>query len=555
MNRRLALGLLLAVAALALALRLPEAGRRPLHNDEAVNATKLATLFTEGRYAYDPHEYHGPSLHYLSLPVLWLSGARTAEDFTDFRLRLVTIGFGVALVLALALFADGLGWRAVLAAAGLTAISPAMVFYSRYFIHEMSLVVFTTLLLGAAWRWGQSRKLAWAVAAGVALGLMYATKETFLIPLLAAGLALVATGIFGKWVPVPNAGSQPPLREATAPAQNRSADIPVRSAAPTTVQADKHVRASAAAGPALLTLGVALLVGAAFFTSFFTHWRGPLDSLLTYLPWLDRAGGASPHIHPWTFYFERLFWFHPARSPVWSEVLVGLLALVGGAAALRGRGLPGTDLRLARFLTFFTLAMIAGYTLISYKTPWCLLGFLQPMLLLAGLGVAGGWHWLAAKPLALRVAVGVALAGAALQLGWQGWRLSHEFAADKRNPYTYSQTAPDVRDLVSRVEGIARVHPEGNAMLVKVIAPESYWPLPWYLRGLKNVGWYDALPADPFAPVVLASTRVGAALDEKSGRKWIMAGLYPLRPGAFLELYVEMDLWKRYVATLPPEAE
>ena len=328
MNRRLALGLLLAVAALALALRLPEAGRRPLHNDEAVNATKLATLFTEGRYAYDPHEYHGPSLHYLSLPVLWLSGARTAADFTDFRLRLVTIGFGVALVLALALFADGLGWRAVLAAAGLTAISPAMVFYSRYFIHEMSLVVFTTLLLGAAWRWGQTRKLAWAVAAGVALGLMYATKETFLIPLLAAGLALVATGIWGKWVPVPNAGSQPSLREPTAPAQNWSADIPVRSAAPNTVQADQKVRAPAAAGialhgpdllqPALLALGVALLVGAVFFTSFFTHWRGLLDSLLTYLPWLDRAGGASPHIHPWMFYFERLFWFHPARSPVWS---------------------------------------------------------------------------------------------------------------------------------------------------------------------------------------------------------------------------------------------
>jgi len=525
MNRRLALGLLLAVAAVALALRLPDAGRRPLHNDEAVNATKLATLFTEGRYAYDPHEYHGPALHYFALPALWLSGARTAEDFTDFRLRLVTVAFGVACVLVLALFADGLGWRTVLFAAALSAISPAMVFYSRYFIHEMLLVFFTALLLGAAWRWWQTRKMTWAVAAGMALGLMYATKETFLIPLIAVGLALVATGLWGKWVPT---------------AARRGTPLPSWR---------QWLK------PGSIALAVAAVVGVAFFTSCFTHWRGPLDSVLTYLPWLDRAGGASPHIHPWTFYFERLFWFHPVRSPVWSEALLGLLAVVGGGAALSGRGLAEADARLARFLTFFTLAMIAAYTLLAYKTPWCLLGFLQPMLLLAGLGAAVLFNLSFTQRPAARIAVAVVLLAATLQLGWQGWRLSHEFAADKRNPYAYSQTLPDVRELASRLTGIAKIHPAGEQMLVKVIAPESYWPLPWYLRGLKEVGWYDQLPDDPYAPVVLASTRVGAALDEKSGRKWIMAGMYALRPGVFLELYVELDLWKQYVATLPRDSE
>jgi uncharacterized protein (TIGR03663 family) len=526
MNRRLALGLLLAVAAVALALRVPDAGTRPLHNDEAVNATTLATLFTEGRYVYDPHEYHGPTLHYFSLPGLWLSGASSPAEFTDFRLRLVTIFFGTALVLATGLFMNGLGRPATLAAAALTAISPAMLFYSRYFIHEMLLVVFTALLLGASWRWWQTRKLAWAITAGVALGLMYATKETFLIPLIAIALSLLATRVWEKWLPI-----------AADPARSEPRPRP-------------WIR------PVALALAVALAVGTAFFTSFFTNWRGLGDSVATYLPWLDRAGGASPHIHPWPFYFERLFWFHPARSPVWSEALIGLLALVGGGAALSGRGLPPClDARLARWLTFYTLAMIAGYTLLSYKTPWCLLGFLQPMLLLAGLGMAVAAHVLAPRALVLRLLAGSLLVAASLQLTWQGWRLTHEFAADKRNPYAYSQTLPDVRDIVGRLEGLARVHPDGNAIPVMVVAPESYWPLPWYLRGLSNVGWYDQLPADPFAPVVLASTRVGAALDEKSNRKWLMAGMYPLRPGAYLELYVDLDLWKRYVATLPPETE
>ena len=34
-----------------------------------------------------------------------------------------------------------------------------------------------------------------------------------------------------------------------------------------------------------------------------------------------------------------------------------------------------------------------------------------------------------------------------------------------------------------------------------------------------------------------------------------MAGLYELRPGTFLELYVETELWKKFVATLPRESE
>lgn len=522
MNRARALGLLLALAALALALRLPELGARPLHNDEAVNATKLATLLTEGRYAYDPHEYHGPTLHYFSLPGLWLTGARTAEDLTDLRLRLVAVGFGVLCVLTVGWFANGLGWPAVLSAAALTAISPAMVFYSRYFIHEMLLVVFTALLLGAGWQWWRTRKVLWATVAGAGLGLMYATKETFLIPLIAIGLALLATFLWGRWVPVPDA---PLVRPRPAGGWRKGLAV---------------------------ALAVAAVVGTLFFTSFFTHARGPLDSVLTYAPWFERAGGASPHIQPWSFYLERLFWFQPPRSPLWTEALVGVLALVGAGAALAGRRLTGADPRLARFLAFYTFAMICGYTLISYKTPWCLLGFLQPMLLLAGLGVAV----LLGLPLfhspARKLIVAVPLLLGAAQLAWQGWRLSHAFAADRRNPYTYSQTVAQVHELIERVQGIARVHPDGDDMRVKVIAGESYWPLPWYFRGLRDIGWYEELPDDPFAPVVLASTRIGAALDEKSDHRWIMAGMYGLRPGVFLELYVDFELWKRYVATLPP---
>ena len=54
---------------------------------------------------------------------------------------------------------------------------------------------------------------------------------------------------------------------------------------------------------------------------------------------------------------------------------------------------------------------------------------------------------------------------------------------------------------------------------------------------------------------MIASSKLDARLDEKSDRKWIMAGLSELRPGNYLELYVELELWKKFVETLPRETE
>ena len=109
---------------------------------------------------------------------------------------------------------------------------------------------------------------------------------------------------------------------------------------------------------------------------------------------------------------------------------------------------------------------------------------------------------------------------------------------------------------MQRTEGLAHAAPGGYETVVKVIAPEGdYWPLPWYLRRFKHVGWYDKLPNDAFAPIVIVSSRLDALLDEKSGKKWLMVGLTELRPGKFFEQYVELELWKKYVATLPREHE
>lgn len=518
MNRWSALAvplvLLLAFAG-ALFFRLPKLDTRPLHNDEAVNAFKAAELWQEGRYHYDPDEYHGPTLHYATVPFLRLSGAANAHELQDRTLRLAPVFFGAGLILLLFFVADGLGRHATVWAAAFLAISPAMVFYSRYFIHEMLLVFFTALAIAAGWRYSQSRTPGWAVAVGAGIGLMFATKETFVLTLAALGVALTVSVWRGS-------------SERISP-RALLALFPL-----------KHC---------LLAFAATTVVWLLFFSSFFTNWRGLLDSALTYFPWLKRAGGHSPHIHPWYFYLERLAWFHPMKGPAWSEALILGLALIGGITSFRR-----VDLKLGRFLTIYTVVLTGIYSAISYKTPWCLLSFYLGMILLAGIGAATLLECCRAP--SVRVIVGIIVLTFATQLAFQSWRANFVYSADRRNPYVYAQTAPDILNLVSRAEGLGRVSPDAFATVIKVMAPEGdYWPLPWYLRRFKNIGWYEVVPEDPYAPIIICSANFAAQLDDKSERKWIMAGITELRPGKFFELYVEFELWKKYVETLPPPPE
>ena len=452
----------------------------------------------------------------------------TRPTFSDAQLRIVTVAFGVGLILLLLLLKDGLGQSATVWASLFLAVSPAMVFYSRYFIHEMLLVFFSLLTLAAGWRYLRSRKLIWATLTGTGVGLMSATKETFVLTLAAMVFALVAARGWTRW-----------RARRMSPQESTLQRVPRTEQAKAWTPTPLHIASALTAGG---------LVWMMFFTSFFTNSAGPSDSLATYLPWLTRAGGASPHIHSWNFYFERLLWFHPAKSPVWTELTIFLLAIIGAIAGFVGNRERVTHPGLTRFLAFYTVALTGLYTLISYKTPWCALNFWLGAILLAGIGatalVKSFRNKLTRALLTGLIGVGV------LHLALQAWLVSHKFAADARNPYVYAQTSAHERELVERVKAIALVAPEGFNTTVKIISPESYWPLPWALRDFKRVGWFEEMPADTFAPIVLVSAKLNAALDEKSGKAWIMTGYYELRPNVFLELYVERGLWGKFVSTL-----
>jgi hypothetical protein len=127
-----------------------------------------------------------------------------------------------------------------------------------------------------------------------------------------------------------------------------------------------------------------------------------------------------------------------------------------------------------RFLVVYTLLMVIAYTVIPYKTPWCLLGFLHGMILLAGIGAVRLFHAFGSTRMR-RTLVLACLGAAVVHLGWQAWAGSFRYEADPRNPWVYAHTTTDVFVVAGRIERLARAHPLGPAMRAGH-RPQNLWP-------------------------------------------------------------------------------
>ncbi|HEV2474524.1 MAG TPA: flippase activity-associated protein Agl23, partial [Chthonomonadales bacterium] len=486
-NRRaaaIAAALLLWVAALA--FRLPHLSNRPMHGDEAVHAFKFRILWKTGLYRYDPNEFHGPTLYYLTLPVVWLTGKHRLADTNEADFRIVTVVAGACIVLAPALLSEGLVPEAALLAAVFLTLSPAFVFYSRYYIQETLLALFNLVAIGCGWRWRRNGSAKWLAACGVFAGLMLATKETSVLAFAAAAVAAPASALWRRLV-------------------DRRLN-PV------------HVAKTAA----LVAILLGCITAALFLTGFFSNPRGAIDIFRAFSPWLRRAKSTAIHREPWSYYLRMLFWSHRGGGAIWSEGLIAGLGLAGCVVALMPEKTIAALLRregdwpsgLHRFLAFYFIAITVVYSAIPYKTPWCVLNILMPLALLAGVGAeaiirAARWRF-------VQLAAGLLLLAGCAQLGAQAYRACFVAETDTRNPYVYAQPIPDILRLAKRVQQVSRVPGMGRSMVIKVFSVDNYyWPLPWYLRDFQNVGYWNEVPPDPAGPVIIASPEFDDTISKR----------------------------------------
>jgi uncharacterized protein (TIGR03663 family) len=314
---------ILALALAAAGLRLPALATRPMHADEAILADKLGTLLETGRYPYDPADYHGPVLGYLGSIAARLAGRHTYAALTEVVVRAAPAVLGILLALSPLLLAPAIGWTAAVTAAALASVSPALVYYSRDYIPETVLALSTALLLIAVSR----RSTGWWALAGVAAGLMIATKETAVLALAATAAAYVA------------------------------AFRPRRSA-----------WGAIAAFSIALTIAVSLLVAPPW------KWGVFGAAAASYA----QKGIASGHSHSWYAYIQWIAGFGYS----FTDIPILLLGAAGVAAAWR------TKFPAPRFLAFFAAFLLLLYSAIPYKTPWCAVTIVYALAVAAGIAVA-----------------------------------------------------------------------------------------------------------------------------------------------------------------------
>lgn len=459
---------LVLIALAAFWLRTHDLDRRPMHADEANQAVKTGHLLETGFYAFDPHDHHGPTLYYAALPIAWLRGEHTLAHLTETTVRLVPAIAGTVAVVLLALLAAApLGLWPALAAAAFLAVAPPAVYYSRYFVQETLLLTFTLGAFFCVQQWWRRGTLRWSLGAGTCVGLMLATKASAPLFLVAAGITLLVT----------------------------------RPSAPISTQRPRAIAAA---------LLAALIVAIIFYSSFGTHFSGLRDALSVFGFAADRATGSSGHEKPWWYYF-RLFGWQREGGLLWQQIAFSALACVGLIVAVIRRN------PFLRGVAIYTAIVAIVLSVTPYKTPWHAIHLLPGLALLAA-GVPG---------LLPRRWLGVAVVLVVLVFQARQTRLvAFLRPADARNPYAYVHSSPDVRKFRALADAALARLPDG---IIRVIS-EEYWPLPWYFRGLTQVGYWTTPPPECDGALVIASAnQVDAVRSRLHGQ--YRESILGLRPG------------------------
>lgn len=461
------------IALLALAVRLPQLGVRPMHTDEAINAYIVGQSLAGEKYQYDPIDRHGPALAEFTLPLIKIEGVKKYSNLTESQLRLAPVLIGSATVLLFAAAVEIFGFIPSLVAALLFAFAPLPVYYNRYFIHETLFVAATLGLILSGARALLKNSLAAAALAGFCAELMLACKETATLHFFAVGLA-TAIG----WRLRAN-GKIPPLK-------------------------------------IFITVAISFIVaGILLFTWFGQNWSALAD-LFRAVPHLAARAGGEGHEKPFWYYLVLL-------SGGWSGSLLLGLALAGAFFATRSFA------KLS--LAIYALLVYLIYCVIPYKTPWLALNFWLPFALLIGFAVER--LWFASGKLSVRTAILIGGGVLGLLIAHDTRQRVFIFPTDERNPYAYAHTTEDLLSLPVRLEELAQQNKIPNPRIA-VVAKDA-WPLPWYLRKFSNVGFWQPNQETGAADFFITTTDVSDQLAARL--KDFRPDFFGVRPNVLLILW------------------
>ncbi|HVP94777.1 MAG TPA: flippase activity-associated protein Agl23, partial [Methanoregulaceae archaeon] len=440
--------LFIVIILIAIVLRFLFLDLKLLHHDESIHAWFSYELLTKGSYTYDPM-YHGPFLYYVTAGMFWLFGQ------SDLVARLLPALFGTLLV-PLVYYIYRLGYldkKQALVAALFIAVSPDMVYFSRFLRHDIFQLFFTLLILVALLWYLNSGKFRYVLLAAIGVAGGMTLKEDmpiFLLIFLVFGLYLI---------------------------------IRRKIVLPKTWKRD-----------ALIGIIIAVAIISLFYSSFGTQLSVLQTGWINAYEHWTAMSNACRICGPWFFYIILLVLY---EIPILILAIAGVIQFAGKNNRLRkllietGARIKGvfhkekpapsvhnlvvtsisqlgakTSREIQKdkrddffvFCFFWLFVSMAAYAVIGEKVPWLLIHQLLPLIFVSV-------YMMTRKKMVIALIF-------ALILVLITWHVAF-VPADINEPIVQVQNSEDMKTVMGIID----------ASDIVVLASKDYWPLPWYDRG------------------------------------------------------------------------
>jgi len=441
--------IILLIFFITIFLRFWQLDLKLFHHDEAIHSWFSYELLTKGSWAYDP-SYHGPFLYYITAGMFSLFGD------SDFVARLLPALFGALLIpLVYCIYRIGyINKRQTIFAALFLALSPNMVYFSRFLRHDIFMLFFTFLLLVAVLYYFEFGKTRYAIIAALAMAGGLSCKEEMPVIIL----IFASFFLYSLW-----------RKKIKLPADWRY-DLLIGF---------------------FIIIGIMCIMYSAFgahietligqnFQLNTTGWYRAVEHW-TEMHNQQRLGG------PWFFYIPLYLLY---ELPIFILAIIGTIQFVGKdihpslfikrilyRIQYRGSEIPmpklaAVSLQQLRtqkpdysksdgffgFCIYWMILIMAFYAVVGEKVPWLIIPQLLPMCFVAVYKL--NWQKMI-----------FAIAGC-IFLILITWHVSF-IPADINEPIVQVQNSEELRDVMQLIDASDHV----------VIASKNYWPLPWYYRG------------------------------------------------------------------------